>query len=169
MITFTTIIQKFGQQGEKTGWTYIVIPAELSEKMKPGVKKSFRVKGKLDNFSISKVALLPMGDGNFIMPLNLQMRKEIKKQKGASVNVQLIPDDEPILPPPELLECLSDEPEAQKNFEQLTGSHRNYYIKWINGAKTDATKAKRIAHTIDALAKKKDFGAMLRSIKVQKQ
>ena len=69
MISFTTTIQKFGRQGEKTGWTYIEIPGELSELLNPGVKKSYRVKGKLDKYPIKAVALLPMGDGSFIMLL----------------------------------------------------------------------------------------------------
>ena len=47
MLTFNTTIQKFGKQGEKTGWTYIVVPEKISKKLNPGVKKSYRVKGKL--------------------------------------------------------------------------------------------------------------------------
>jgi hypothetical protein len=70
MISFTTTILKFGQQGEKTGWTYILIPAELAGQLKPGHKKSFRVKGRLDQYPIKGVALLPMGEGDFIMALN---------------------------------------------------------------------------------------------------
>ena len=42
MIKFTATIQKFASQGEKTGWTYIVIPAELAQQLSPGNKKSFR-------------------------------------------------------------------------------------------------------------------------------
>jgi len=63
MIDFTTTILQFGQQGEKTGWHYIEIPADIAQQLKPGNKKSFRVKGKLDHFSFSGVALLPMGGG----------------------------------------------------------------------------------------------------------
>src|SRR3712207_1634443 len=88
MVQFTTTILKFGQNGEKTGWTYIDIPARIAGKLSPGNKKTFRVKGKLDSYVISKVALLPKGEGDFIMPLNAAMRKAIKKQKGASVKVQ---------------------------------------------------------------------------------
>lgn len=46
MIDYTTIILQFAEQGEKTGWTYIEIPADLAQQIKPGNKKSFRVKGK---------------------------------------------------------------------------------------------------------------------------
>jgi hypothetical protein len=45
MIKFTATLLKFDKQGEKTGWTYIEIPADLAQKLKPGNKKIFRVKG----------------------------------------------------------------------------------------------------------------------------
>ena len=70
---------KFGKQGEKTGWTYIEIPADLAQKLKPGNKKEFKVKGKLDKYVITRVSLLPMGSGIFIMALNAEMRKAIGK------------------------------------------------------------------------------------------
>ncbi|HYJ64643.1 MAG TPA: DUF1905 domain-containing protein [Parafilimonas sp.] len=83
MVKFTTTILKFNEQGEKTGWTYIEIPADIAQQIKPNNKKSFRVKGKLDNYAIKSIALLPMGNGNFIMPLNAAMRKATGKRKGA--------------------------------------------------------------------------------------
>lgn len=89
MIQFTTTISQFAEQGEKTGWTYIVITAAQAGKLMPGNKKSFRVKGKLDEHPIKKVALLPMGDGEFIMPLNATIRKAIRKRKGDKLKVQL--------------------------------------------------------------------------------
>ena len=70
MIQFNAIILKFDQQGEKTGWTYIVIPAATADKIKAGYKKSFRVKGQLNGQAIKQKALLPMGNGDFILPLN---------------------------------------------------------------------------------------------------
>src|SRR5688500_3529326 len=106
MIRFDAEIKKFGAQGEKTGWTYIGIPAALAEKLIPGNRKSFRVKGKIDKLAISGIALLPMGDGNFIMPLNATLRRQLGKGKGAQVKLQLSVDHEEIKPPKELIECL---------------------------------------------------------------
>ena len=162
MIKFSTTILKFDKQGEKTGWTYIVIPAKIALQLKPKNKKSFRVKGKLDNFEISKVALMPMGEGDFIMAINAAMRKGIGKRKGATIKVQLVADAAPILPPAELIECMTDEPEAVAHYNSLPQGHRNYFTKWIDSAKTDATKAKRIALVIKTMVRKMDFGAMLR-------
>ena len=169
MVQFTATIKKFGNQGEKTGWTYIDIPAAVAEKLQPGSKKGFRVKGKLDNYNFSMIALLPMGGGDFIMTLNAAIRKGIKKQKGATVQVKMEVDTNEIKPPEELMECLQDEPEALAYFNSLTKGHQNYFTNWINSAKTDPTKAKRIAAAINALNKNWDFGQMLRAMKARKE
>ena len=162
MYSFTAIIQKFSNQGEKTGWTYILVPDAVAKKLNPGVKKSYRVKGKLDDHKIEKTALIPMGKGDFILTVNAATRKGIGKRKGATVKVQLALDHSPILPPAELLECLQDEPEALKYFNSLPQGHRNYFTKWIETAKTEPTKTKRIALVIKTMVRKMDFGAMLR-------
>ena len=165
MINFRTTILKFNSQGEKTGWTYVEISAELADKLHPGNKKSFRVKGKLDAHPIKGVSLLPMGEGIFIMAINGAMRKSIGKQKGALVQVQLKIDKMPYQQDTALMECLADEPAALSNFKSLPKSHQNYYSKWIDSAKTPTTKTKRIAMTVNAMFKKMDFGQMLRSAK----
>jgi hypothetical protein len=169
MISFATTILKFGQQGEKTGWRYILIPSELAQQLNPDTKKSFRVKGKLDKFPIKGIALLPMGEGDFIMALNADIRKGIKKQEGASLHVELQVDNEEVKPSAELIECLADEPEALAKFRSLPKGHQNYFSKWIEGAKTETTKAKRIAHTIHFLSKGKNFGEMIRALKKEKE
>ena len=106
MLSFNSTILQFAQQGEKTGWTYLLIPAAIASKLNPGVKKSFRVKGRLEDFKVEKLALIAMGKGDFILTVNAAIRKGIGKRKGATVKVQLELDHSPILPPTELLECL---------------------------------------------------------------
>ncbi len=162
MVKFTTTILKFEKQGEKTGWTYITIPQKIADQLKKNTKISFRVKGKLDEFAIEKVALIPMGEGDFIMAINASMRKGTGKRKGATINVQITADNSTIKPPAALIECLADEPEGLQYFNSLPQGHRNYFTKWIDSAKTDATKTKRIALVVKTMLRKMDFGAMLR-------
>ncbi len=165
MVQYTTTILQFKEQGEKTGWTYIKVPEEIVQKLKPGNKKSFRVKGKLDNHSIQAIALLPMGGGDFIMALNAEIRKDIGKAKGDKLKVQLEPDNKPIELSPEFMECLEDEPAAHQYFKTLPKSFQNYFSKWIVAAKTDTTKTKRIAMAVSALAKQMNFPEMIRTHK----
>jgi len=162
MVSFNATIEKFAKQGEKTAWTYIVVAAKIAEKINPGVKKSYRVKGKLDEFKIEKTSLIPMGEGDFIIPINAAIRKGTGKRTGATLKAQLEIDKSPILPPGELIECLKDEPEAFNYFNSLPQSHRNYFTKWIDSAKTESTKTKRIALVVKTMVRKMDFGTMLR-------
>jgi hypothetical protein len=46
------------------------VTSEQIEKLNPGTKKSFRVKGKIDFFKFARAALMPMGEVDFILPIN---------------------------------------------------------------------------------------------------
>jgi hypothetical protein len=163
MVQYTTTIHRFEKQGEKTGWTYIEIPADIAQKLKPGNKKEFKVKGKLDKHPVKRVSLLPMGGGVFIMAINAAMRKAIGKRHGAMLKVQLETDDSPFIFNADFIACLDDEPEAKEFFQTLPGSHQRYFSKWIDDARTEPTKTKRIAIAVTALSKKQGYPEMLRS------
>ena len=165
IIKYTTTIHRFEKQGEKTGWTYIEIPADIAEKLKPGNRKEFKVKGKLDNYPITRVSLLPMGGGRFIMSINATIRKGIAKKHGAMLTVQIQEDKSEFVFNRDFMACMEDEPAAKKFFATLPGSHQRYFSKWIDDAKTVETKAKRIAKAINALAKKWKYNEMLRNDK----
>ncbi len=163
MITFTTTILKYDQQGEKTGWTYIEIPTGIPEQLKPGNKKEFKVKGKLDQYAIKRMSLLPVGGGRFIMALNADIRKALGKRKGALIEVKLTADNSDFIFNAEFLECIADEPAAMLFFKSLTGAHQRYFSKWIDSAKTESTQTKRIAMAINALSKKMGYPEMMRA------
>lgn len=170
MISYNTIILQFADQGEKTGWTYIDVPADLAQQLKPGNKKSFRVKGMLDSFPIKAVALMPMGEGAFIMAINAEMRKGIHKRAGAMLKVTLEVDtNTEVIIPDDLQECFEYEPGAQEYFNSLPEGHRRYFVNWINSAKTEPTRANRIANTIEAMLHKWTYNEMMRAMKKMKE
>jgi hypothetical protein len=162
MIKFKSSIKKFTNKGEKSGWTYIDIPFDIAEQVNPGIKKSFKVKGKLDSYSFEGINLLPMGEGNFIMALNATVRKELKKQKGDTISIQLELDTRVKKLSNDFISCLEDEPKALEFFKTLPGSHQRYFSNWIETAKTDVTKTKRITQAIIALSMKLGFSEMIR-------
>lgn len=169
MIRFETIILQFGEMGEKTGWRYVEIPVDLARQLKPGNKRAFRVKGKVDNYEISGFALIPMGDGKFIMPLKAEVRKAIRKESGAMVVVQLEEHkDFKVDVPADLQDCFDFDPEAQTQFNSLVMSHRNYFIKWIESAKTDETRAKRVVNTVNAMLRKWDYNVMISEMRKER-
>lgn len=165
MIEFVTTILKFDKKDEKTGWTYIEVPADLAQKLKPGNKKSFRVHGKLDNYYINRVALIPMGQGGFIMAINEAMRKGIGKRHGAMLKVKLHLDNTAPSFNQDFFNCILEDMDALKFFKTLPKSHQMYFSKWIESAKTEATKGKRIAQALNALTRRQRFNEMLRALK----
>ncbi len=167
-ITFTTQIKKFAEQGEKTGWTYFEVPADKAQLINPGVKTSYRVKGSLDSYKIKAMAILPMGNGAFIMPLKADVRKAIGKSQGHTLQISLQVDKEGYKMNQEFIDCLHDEPRAKKFFDSLPGSHQRYFSKWIDDAKSIHTKVKRITMAVNALSKNLGYAEMLRAEKANK-
>lgn len=168
MVNLSTIIEKFDKMGEKTGWTYVFIPFDVAEKINPKVKKSYRVKGKIDSIPIKQMALIPMGSGDFIIPLKADLRKKIKKQKGEKVKLVLELDASEFKISSDFLECLKDDKSAEKFFKALTPGHQKYYSKWIDEAKTIETKSKRIAQALEGFKMKMGFPEMIRHFKAEK-
>ncbi len=55
---------------------------------------------------------------------------------------------EPAEIPADLITALEKDPEAIQNFGAFTNSMQFIYVHWINAAKTDATRQKRIAEVV---------------------
>ena len=166
MITFKAEIERFDDMGEKTGWSYVFVPAILSEQLNPGCKKSYRVRGMLDTTPIAGMALMPMGEGDFILALKTNLRKTLRKEAGAVLQLQLDIDTDFKIEMPEILhDCLQDEPHLMDNFLKMPKSHQNYYINWLNQAKTEVTQTKRLLMIVKAMEEKQQFGEMIRAAK----
>jgi uncharacterized protein YdeI (YjbR/CyaY-like superfamily) len=70
---------------------------------------------------------------------------EAAKKDGSWTQLDTI---DHLLMPPDLLEQLSMNPEARRNFEAFSASSRKMILFWIASAKRDATRRKRIAETV---------------------
>ncbi|MGC4232388.1 MAG: YdeI/OmpD-associated family protein [Niabella sp.] len=93
---------------------------------------------------------------------NIKSLKDLPKDLAAIVKEAMALIDEGItvkripaknsatLPIPDALaKVLAKNKKAKAAFEKLAPSHRKEYIQWINEAKTEATRDKRIATTIE--------------------
>lgn len=160
MIRFST---KIVNDHFNFGRDYINIPADIAQQLNPGNKRAFRASGHIDKHPVSCITLLPLGNGDFMIPLNNAIRKGTGKRRlGATLQLSLALDANPVaIYSAELMQCLDDEPEARVFFESLSWSNRNYFGKWIEDAKTVATRANRIAQVIEALLKKQNFNQMV--------
>jgi len=70
---------------------------------------------------------------------------KVPKKKPPGTNKELVvPDD--------LKKALSKNKKAQAQFDRFSYSHRKEYVEWITEAKTEPTRLKRLATTIEWLA-----------------
>jgi hypothetical protein len=136
----------------KGGWTYARIPP-IPPELKT-TNRSVKVKGTIDGHAIKQYHLMPMGDGNFFLPLKAEIRKKIGKQAGDVVHIVLYLDNDPLEIPGEFVMCLMDEPIAMDFFYSLSESEQKYYVQWIYSAKRMETRDARMAKAINKLSRR---------------
>ena len=64
----------------------------------------------------------------------------------------------PSMLPPYIQKALTNHPEAKRNFEALSPSQRRLYFAWIDSAKREETKLRRLQEAIGLLAKGQRLG-----------
>lgn len=164
MVYLKVEIERFEVNGEKTGWSYIFIPQEIADQIKANSRIGFRVRGLIDGVTVNGMSVMPVKESGFILPLNKPLRKSLRKEAGATIELRLEFDADFKIEMPEDLEiCLAQEDGLLAHFLSLVKSHQNYFITWLNTAKTEPTRTKRLIMIVDAMAKKYDFGLMIRS------
>jgi hypothetical protein len=165
MYTFRTTILKYASKGEKTGWTYVEIPADILGKLKRKDRKAFRIKGCIDDVKFEKLSTYPVGNGEFIIAINGEMRKKLGKKEGALVSVRFEPDNGKPPESKELLASLKEDKTAYSLFRSLLKSHQTYFHRYVDSARGADTRAGRIVNVINAMYRKQDYGEMIRSLK----
>ena len=70
--------------------------------------------------------------------------------------------------PPELKKALTANAAAKKNWPTYTASQQKAFLRMVDGAKTAATRAKRVARVIEIVSKKMSFSQLVKeSMKAQ--
>ena len=159
------LIQRFDVKGEKTSWSYIEIEASFAETIHATNKKSFRGKGTIDDIPFSQVALMPMGQGDYILPLNAAMRKSIGKKPGERVNLILEKDESEWMMNADLEACLHDTESLYQVFTALPTGHQRYFSIWIESTKNPELRADRIMKTIYAVEHGMNYAQMIQHFK----
>lgn len=76
-------------------------------------------------------------------------------EKGVKVKKERSTKTKEIEIPPYLSDALKKNKKASEAFYKFSPSHRKEYLEWITEAKTEATRAKRIATTLERLSEGK--------------
>jgi uncharacterized protein YdeI (YjbR/CyaY-like superfamily) len=89
-------------------------------------------------------------NGQFLIPLSAEHRKNSSASGGERLEVTLVLDQEPrvVELPIELTTALSENAMAMKSFEKLAPSGKKKIVLLVESAKTEETKAKRVAKII---------------------
>ena len=147
---FTTVIH----QAEGLDGAYVVIPFDVEQTV--GAK---RVKVKVWFDGVLYRGSIVRMDGEYLVGLTKEVRNQIGKQPGAQVEVRVEKDEDErtVELPQELKAALENQPETLAFFEKLSYSHKREYTLWIDGAKTDETRLRRIEKTLEMLVAKKTF------------
>ncbi len=126
----------------------------------PMSKVSFgmlRVKGQIDSYELSNVHLMPLGNGHLMLTVKSEIRKKIKKQAGDTVHIVLYEDNTPTEIPEELILCMKYEDGILEKFQTYSDAEKKAFVNWIYSAKTEQTKASRIAKAMVMIQKGEKF------------
>ena len=130
--------------------TGINVPAEVVEAL--GAGKRPRVKVTINGHTYrSSVAVL---GGRYMVGVSAENRAAAHVEGGDAVDVELELDTAPrqVTVPPDLAAALAADPAALATFDALSYSNKSWHVLQIEGAKSDETRQRRVARSIEALA-----------------
>jgi hypothetical protein len=135
-------------QSGKTA-TGIPVPADVVEALGGGKRAavSISIGGYRYRSSLAVV------DGAPMVSLSAEHRAGAGVAAGDEVEVEIELDTAPreVSVPDDLAAALDAEPAARATFDRLSYSNRSWHVLQVAGAKTDETRQRRIAKSIEAL------------------
>ena len=135
------------QSGKTT--TGIQVPDEIVEAL--GAGKRPPVKVTINGYSYrSTVAVM---GGRYMLSVSAQHRAGAGVAGGDEVDVEIELDTAPreISVPDDFAAALDAEPDARRTFDGLSYSNKSWHVLQVEGAKTDATRQRRIAKSVGIL------------------
>jgi hypothetical protein len=139
----TTILQ-----AGKTA-TGIEIPDEIVSALGAGRRPAIKVT--INGFTYrSTVAVM---GGAYMVGVNAENREGAHVKGGDEVDVDIELDTAPreVSVPAELAAALDAEPAARRTFDGLSNSNKSWHTYQVETAKTEETRQRRIARSIEAL------------------
>ena len=141
---FRTTIQ---QSGKTT--TGIEVPEQVIEALGSGKRPAVKVT--INGYSYrSTVAVL---GGQYMVGVSAEHRAGAGVAGGDEVDVDIELDTAPreVRVPADFAAALDVEPAARRTFDGLSYSNKSWHVLQVEGAKTDETRQRRIARSVDIL------------------
>ncbi len=91
--------------------------------------------------------------GEFLLGLNREVREGVGADAGDTVEVAVELDTAPreVEVPDALAAPFAADPAAKSAFESLSYTHRKEYARWVQEAKREETRERRVAETLERL------------------
>ncbi len=139
---FTTTLQ----QAKDMNATGIVIPPEVITVLGGGKRAPVRVT--INGYSYrSTVAVM---GGKFMVGVAAEHREKAKAKGGETINVTIELDDAPrTVDVPDDFAAALKKAKARDAFDALAYTHRKEHVRAIDEAKTQETRARRIAKSVE--------------------
>lgn len=134
------------QTGNNTG---VEVPEDVVEALGAGKRPPVNV---TVNGYAYRSTIAPMG-GRYLIPFSADKRKATGIGGGDAIEVELTLDTAPrtVEPPEDLAAALAAAPGAAEAFAALAPSRQKAHVASVEGAKTDATRERRIAKAVAEL------------------
>jgi hypothetical protein len=141
---FKALIEDAGEGG-----AYVSVPFDIIGAFG---KKRVKVVATIDGVAY-RGSLVRMGGACHLLPVLKEIRANIGKNIGDEVVVEVVEDVEPRLVqvPDDLLKVLSENAGAESFFASLSYTHQKEYVQWIEAAKKDETRQRRIQRALEWL------------------
>ncbi|QTE30802.1 YdeI/OmpD-associated family protein [Pengzhenrongella sicca] len=142
---FHTIVQRTG--GNTTG---IEVPPEVVQALGAGRKPPVTVT--VNGYTYR--GTVAVRDGAYLVSLSAQHRAAAGVAGGDEIDVDLELDvsERTVEVPADLAAALDAEPAARRTFDGLSRSNRSWHVLQVEGAKTDETRRRRVAKSVEMLA-----------------
>jgi hypothetical protein len=142
---------KFRAKVETSGKTTMgfQVPPEIVEKLGAGKRPPVLV---TINGYTYRSTVAPMG-GVFMMGLSAENRAGAKVTGPGVIDVDMELDTAPreVTVPPDFAKALAADPAARRTFDGLSYSNKSWHVLQVTGAKSDETRQRRIAKSVEAL------------------
>ena len=144
--TFKAVIQNAGGGG-----AFVEIPFDVERIF--GSKRP-KVKAKIEGVPYRGLLTRMGGPGHMLIILK-GIREQIGKTFGdeIKVSVELDVEERVVTVPAELKRAFKENPKAKAVFEKLSFTHQKEYVTWIDDAKKEETRTRRISKTMEMLVK----------------
>jgi hypothetical protein len=138
------------------GGAYVEFPHDTKEIF--GTRGRIKVKATFDGHPY-RGSLVPMGGPCHLMPILKSIREAIGKQPGDKVKVAIQQDTEErtVSVPQDFKKALTKNKAAREFFEKSSHTCRREYVNWIEEAKKQETRDRRVAKAIEMLAEGKRY------------